>query len=57
MGKITRQQLKLHEQAEGLLWGSDKKLTQDQVAFCLEHCIGTSAGAGGQIRWRGWASR
>jgi hypothetical protein len=37
MGKITRQQLKLHEQAEGLLWGSDKKLTQDQVAFCLEH--------------------
>lgn len=37
MGKITKQQLKLHEQAEELLWGSDKKLTQDQVAFCLEH--------------------
>lgn len=37
MGKITKRQLKLHEQAEELLWGSDKKLTQDQVAFCLEH--------------------
>ena len=37
MGKITKQQLRLHEQAEELLWGSDKKLTQDQVAFCLAH--------------------
>lgn len=37
MGKITKQQLKLHEQTEELLWGSDKKLTQEQVAFCLEH--------------------
>ncbi len=37
MGKITKRQLKLHEQAEDLLWGSDKKLIQDQVAFCLEH--------------------
>ena len=37
MSKITRQQIKRHEEAEGLLWGSDKKLTHDQVAFCLEH--------------------
>jgi SAM-dependent methyltransferase len=37
MGKITRQQLKLHEQVEELLWGSDKKLNREQVAFCLEH--------------------
>lgn len=36
MGKITRQQLKLQEQAEALLWGSDKKLSKEQVAFCLE---------------------
>lgn len=37
MSKITRSQLKLHEQAEELLWGSDKRLTRDEVAFCLEH--------------------
>lgn len=37
MGKITKRQLKLHEQTEELLWGSDKKLTHEQVAFCLEH--------------------
>lgn len=37
MNKITRSQLKLHEQAEELLWGSDKLLTHDEVAFCLEH--------------------
>jgi hypothetical protein len=37
MGKITKQQLKRYEQAEDLLWGSDKKLTYDEVAFCLEH--------------------
>ncbi len=37
MSKITRSQLKLHKQAEQLLWGSDKRLTHDEVAFCLEH--------------------
>jgi transcription elongation GreA/GreB family factor len=37
MSKITQQQLKQHEKAEELLWGSDRKLTVDQVAFCLEH--------------------
>jgi len=37
MSKITRSQLKLHEQAEELLWGSDKTLDHDEVAFCLEH--------------------
>ncbi|MBP8057106.1 MAG: methyltransferase [Chloroflexi bacterium] len=37
MSKITRSQLKLHEQAEQLLWGSDTPLTHDEVAFCLEH--------------------
>ena len=37
MSKITKQQLKRHEQAEEFLWGIDKKLTFDEVAFCLEH--------------------
>ncbi|MEI2607284.1 MAG: hypothetical protein V9G20_01505 [Candidatus Promineifilaceae bacterium] len=37
MSKITRAQLKFHEQAEQLLWGTDKTLTHDEVAFCLEH--------------------
>jgi ubiquinone/menaquinone biosynthesis C-methylase UbiE len=37
MSKITQQQLKQHEKAEELLWGSDRKLTVDEVAFCLEH--------------------
>jgi hypothetical protein len=37
MGKITKQQLRLHEQAEQLLWGGDKPLRRDEIAFCLEH--------------------
>jgi hypothetical protein len=37
MSKITKQQLKQHERAEEFLWGSDRKLTVDEVAFCLEH--------------------
>lgn len=37
MGKITKQQIKYHEQTEEMLWGGDKKLTYDEVAFCLEH--------------------
>ena len=37
MGKLTKQQLKQHEIAEDLLWGSDKPLKRDAVAFCLEH--------------------
>lgn len=37
MSKITRSQLNLHEQAEELLWGNDKRLNHDEVAFCLEH--------------------
>jgi SAM-dependent methyltransferase len=37
MSKITKQQLKQHEKAEELLWGSDRQLNHDEVAFCLEH--------------------
>jgi hypothetical protein len=37
MSKITQQQLKQHEKAEELLWGSDRKLNHDELAFCLEH--------------------
>ncbi len=37
MGKITKAQLKMHEQAENLIHGGDKKLTREQVEFCLEH--------------------
>lgn len=37
MGKITRQQIRYHEQVEEMLWGSDRRLTADEVAFCLEH--------------------
>jgi SAM-dependent methyltransferase len=37
MSKITKQQLKQHEKAEALLWGSDRQLNHDEVAFCLEH--------------------
>ena len=37
MGKITKAQLKMHEQVENLIHGSDKKLTREQVEFCLEH--------------------
>ena len=37
MGKITKQQLRLHEQTEQLLWGGDRPLRRDEVAFCLEH--------------------
>jgi hypothetical protein len=33
MSKITKQ----HEKAEELLWGSDRQLNYDEVAFCLEH--------------------
>lgn len=37
MGKITKQQLKMHEQSEDLIYGGDKKLSRDEVCFCLEH--------------------
>jgi hypothetical protein len=37
MSKITKIQLKRHEQAEEMLWGRDKKLTPDEVVFCLTH--------------------
>lgn len=37
MGKITKEQLRMHEQAEQIIHGSDKKLTRDEVYFCLEH--------------------
>jgi hypothetical protein len=37
MSKITKQQLKQHEKAEALLWGSDRQLNHDEVAFCPEH--------------------
>jgi predicted RNA methylase len=37
MSKITKQQLKQHEEAEQLLWGSDRPLNRHEVEFCLEH--------------------
>ena len=37
MSKMTKQQIKRHEEVEALLWGSSEKLTPEQVAFCLEH--------------------
>jgi len=37
MSKITKQQLKQHEKAEQLLWGSDRPLRRHEIEFCLEH--------------------
>jgi predicted RNA methylase len=37
MSKITKQQLKQHDEVEQLLWGSDRPLKRDEVEFCLEH--------------------
>lgn len=37
MSKITQQQLKQHEEAEQLLWGSDRRLERDEVEFCLTY--------------------
>jgi methylase of polypeptide subunit release factors len=37
MSKITKQQLKQHDEVAQLLWGSDRPLKRDEVEFCLEH--------------------
>ena len=37
MSKITRIQRRRHAEAEELLWSGDRRLSPDQVAFCLEH--------------------